>query len=846
MDEQSSEQAGIPVTGETPATLSSSNSMAPGYDEDSSTTDMLFEPDKLSEASAPAPIRRNHRTVSGGELNNQADLEVLLAFVRMAGWLMMVMGAYASMFCMFFSILGYGGSVFAKLVQYGEQPWEVSRLVLLGCLAVMYFFDVTYWRKCLTAWKYILVFIAISACSVCMLTQAHIKPELPLMWFFAAAPVVAWRAKPLFFAAATVDSYLLANTLACAAVGFVVGLGWSVSTMSTENSWNGDFRETWGPTLQCAPPYHCVVLALLWSSPMLLAGFLFLFALVCYLLAKSFSKSASECAHIKLVFKMFGGSLLLLFSCIWVAFSVGGTIGTTLMNFASLAFITLAGTFVSVFGRHSIEDTLYTIPLVKKLSAYFASDWTKAILLLTTTPFLLVYGCMSIIHQKIRVHVIGYKGYMAMDGVNRAEERKATFTQRARHQLKNLSKFQWTSVLAKMVTCGLVYIVLIVFEKATSIALAALETALAGSSPTVVTLIFIAVSLFMFLLPPVPGPMMYLVGGLMLTQNYWQKGEGPLGFGASCAVGSLVCLLIKLMACTIQQKCIGERMSNNTWVKSTVGVNSIPIRAIERILSTPGLSLPKVAILCEGPDWPTSVLTGILKLSLPQMLLGTAPAYFVTIVPFYLSGAFKLRKAESPAWASIDAGIMAFTALIMLVGMFTAIHFIEEVAAHHHAELTPPLKPLDKSVETATTKEKERQRKFNKVMAWNVLPKSAKLILVSAVSLMFVSFNLVAWTDLCFNDFEPGSDIDLPIESGGLDGDVLNAFKPLGYVVLKMVLASYVLMWLFKRYGSTVMMKKEKDGGGDGDGNGIVDNDADSDSAPLGLVLRDSMRESRV
>ena len=45
------------------------------------------------------------------------------------------------------------------------------------------------------------------------------------------------------------------------------------------------------------------------------------------------------------------------------------------------------------------------------------------------------------------------------------------------------------------------------------------------------------------------------------------------------------------------------------------------IRAVERILKLQGLRLVKVAVLIGGPAWPTSVLCGILNVSLPSMVL---------------------------------------------------------------------------------------------------------------------------------------------------------------------------------------------------------------------------------
>ena len=44
-------------------------------------------------------------------------------------------------------------------------------------------------------------------------------------------------------------------------------------------------------------------------------------------------------------------------------------------------------------------------------------------------------------------------------------------------------------------------------------------------------------------------------------------------------------------------------MSRYVAVRKLVGVNSISIRAIRKVLEVPGLSVAKVAILIGGPDW---------------------------------------------------------------------------------------------------------------------------------------------------------------------------------------------------------------------------------------------------
>lgn len=68
--------------------------------------------------------------------------------------------------------------------------------------------------------------------------------------------------------------------------------------------------------------------------------------------------------------------------------------------------------------------------------------------------------------------------------------------------------------------------------------------------------------------------------------------------------------------------------SNNNAVLQACGVHKPFMQGIKDLLKKPGLSLPKVGILVGGPDWPTSVLAGVLGCSLFQCLIGTLPCFF--------------------------------------------------------------------------------------------------------------------------------------------------------------------------------------------------------------------------
>ena len=72
---------------------------------------------------------------------------------------------------------------------------------------------------------------------------------------------------------------------------------------------------------------------------------------------------------------------------------------------------------------------------------------------------------------------------------------------------------------------------------------------------------------------------------------------------------------LQVVAHVLQQVIFGECMGKKVGVRATVGVNSRLIKAVKHELCKPGVSLAKVCIMCGGPDWPTSVLCGILRRS---------------------------------------------------------------------------------------------------------------------------------------------------------------------------------------------------------------------------------------
>eukprot|EP00451_Oxyrrhis_marina_P023366 CAMPEP_0204343322 /NCGR_PEP_ID=MMETSP0469-20131031/24823_1 /ASSEMBLY_ACC=CAM_ASM_000384 /TAXON_ID=2969 /ORGANISM="Oxyrrhis marina" /LENGTH=133 /DNA_ID=CAMNT_0051328401 /DNA_START=1 /DNA_END=399 /DNA_ORIENTATION=- len=111
------------------------------------------------------------------------------------------------------------------------------------------------------------------------------------------------------------------------------------------------------------------------------------------------------------------------------------------------------------------------------------------------------------------------------------------------------------------------------------------------------------------------------------------------------------------------------------------------MRAVEVIVKQPGLTLPKVMVLIGGPDWPTSVTTGILRCSLAEMLLGTLPVIFL-VTPCILAGAFTLKASEPGAWSTVSTITLSAATTLQGCAMMLAGYYIQSVVSERYEELS--------------------------------------------------------------------------------------------------------------------------------------------------------------
>lgn len=377
-----------------------------------------------------------------------------------------------------------------------------------------------------------------------------------------------------------------------------------------------------------------------------------------------------------------------------------------------------------------------------------------------------------------------------------------------------MARWPWTRVLQGVVNLGFIYFVVAVGgAKITTMFLAWLNFKLAPVSLAVTTATYVGVGLVMFLLPPVPGVPVYLTGGIILTgsaEAAFRPSDDPAGsagqgqmsddisyFCMACAYACAFSMLTKLLAIATQQKMIGGLLGSKVAVRSMVGVNSATVRAIKIILQDPAwLSRGKVAILVGGPDWPTSVTTGILGLPLLPMLVGSLPLVFPLSLTT-LAGSMMLKVSSGGRWSSIASmaltlAVAAQTLCLLMAGM--------EVQKAREKNLSKiQAMEVDEEVAAKDAKVQRFQESMYKVTDWKRLPFLWKVVLVGAAFCAQVSFIMLATLGTqCFQDVQ----VTTVLAEPPISDNWLNLIKrPMGYIAVGLQLVCLILYKLFSWWG---------------------------------------------
>lgn len=241
---------------------------------------------------------------------------------------------------------------------------------------------------------------------------------------------------------------------------------------------------------------------------------------------------------------------------------------------------------------------------------------------------------------------------------------------------------------------------------------------------------------------------------------------------------------MKLAASALQQKLVGEMLGSNLSVRRLVGVHKPFIRAIEAVLRKPGLSWGKIMILCGGPDWPTSVLAGILRLSLWQVMLGTCPI-IASVVPLVLTGSFYLKRDESENWTRTGNLMLSLTALISGIFWVGICSSVQDEFDKRKGELNMP---KEEHVELEWLDHQSSFISEKCSVSWQDTPRIVWAVYVAgAFGLTVVSHVMFWFSYSCFGTFRLNDDIEA-LQWVGQDGLI----RPVGFAVLSVAIVSYL------------------------------------------------------
>jgi len=344
-----------------------------------------------------------------------------------------------------------------------------------------------------------------------------------------------------------------------------------------------------------------------------------------------------------------------------------------------------------------------------------------------------------------------------------------------------------TSILLKSMYCGFAIVTsVLLVSPFLKIFLSWVTELMTGMSLLVCLLVVFLVVLLLFLIPPITGQVIYGFATIVIIPKFGVDDIGK--FWSGVAVSSLVCLVSKLVAAALEQKAIGVPFASSVAVKKFVGVHSEFMKAMRCILSEPRLSVGKICILSFGPDFPTSVLTGILDLPLVPMLLGTLPVV-VVILPTCISFAFLFaaeERSEHQSQNKAIAGInLLLSAIVSSVGNGFIAYFVQTTLAAHEAELSVEdsdwmRDPLEAEVLESIERDRHEGEHWSTMTSWRLAPRWIRVCLIVG---SFLSTTVVYV--LCQPFSEPFEKFSLGDEISELPGgSIWGAVHPLGWMVV--------------------------------------------------------------
>ena len=778
----------------------------------------------------------------------------------------------ASYVVAFSASLGYGRETFRFLAS-DEDQYEIELISLSVFLFLIFFvFDASYWESAFfKRTRTIGLTIATAMFVASAILSAKAYPQAPPTMFVVVAPIFLVLLKKVLerkrtnddddddddgIVAVRADAFLMtcAFALLSSAVGIAVWFACVVRFGSSDANntalyWSEELKRSYMADAGCksaaiiavseketgSSDDVCLAAYIMWFTPMLAILACILFSVFCYVLGLAVQEEEKEdekdiTKKKSFTTRAFTFAFALAALGIWIAASLSGgaeELSALLLSFSMAAIFVLGCSTVFALGgaEKAKQKALNSSSLLRATNKAVTgthADVFRAIMLSTPMTLLIpVFLTISAINQFVRRYIS--KTAKSMD----EKLHRGFFTFRVGKFLEECSQWRWSAIMINThYWIALLVSLNVLAGTFTVVFLSWLRLKLATAGFAFTYVVFSLVGLAMFLIPVIPGIPVYLTGGILLTDetsvNFFkaQLGENSETKAYACAIlaASGACFFVKLLAVVMQQKLIGERLGTRVWVRSTVGVNSVAMRATKIALSKRGFSRAKVAILVGGPDWPTSVLTGILNLNVFEMLLGTVPV-IIPVITTVLAGAFMLKQGTnslcgglrsslvnetattsdktSGLWNSIADVALLVTAVVQGTCLLLGIYYVEQTASNCKEELENL--PYDEEV-LLIDEEMKRAREIREgVSKFSTLKPSDQTLLLFSTTICLLSFWVIQLgATFIGNDEAVLKEYQLTdCVSATLKGQVWTVVTDIGWLAILLFICSMFTLWTF-------------------------------------------------
>mmetsp|Transcript_58155 Transcript_58155/g.107381 ORF Transcript_58155/g.107381 Transcript_58155/m.107381 type:complete len:747 (+) Transcript_58155:113-2353(+) len=468
----------------------------------------------------------------------------------------------------------------------------------------------------------------------------------------------------------------------------------------------------------------------LWCSPLILSVIFMMMSVALLVRADLYrhhpgdseDAASMDLKHITGELKMTLLGMAIALAGVWVAAAIAAQDMGLQHTILRIAIFFSAGLLVYIFtsiGYQRIVAAAVESKMLKEASDVLHNDWVKALCLIFFWPLVPVYFLIEAIHQ-------GCRYLFSMCGVLDAPK-SGYVTEEAQLHLQHALEVNKTSVLTKSIVAGVIYFLMqAMVSVGITIFLAWLVDLILLWDPVSTMVTLCIVGIVLFLLPPVPGMPIYLASAVLLVAQGQRKGAAT--FWRDLVIAVVLSMVIKLLAVALQQKLIGYPFSESVAIKKTIGVQTSVMKAAKHVLKRPGLDFDKVCVLVSGPDWPTSVFTGVLDLPLLQMLIGTTPVFFL-ILPVVVSGAYMARIGTTPeenAQYSFAASLAASVGVILQAAsgviFCVRVHALTEEYKDEIASGEWEKDPQEEEVKAALKADEEAGQRYEAKVQWERVP----------------------------------------------------------------------------------------------------------------------------